>query len=324
VFFAPTCPLVATTSQEPTSTELQFCLQLWNGKTGSRGATLYLDPNWLTDVEFSSDGKQISATGLRYSSEPPTRPAGPPLVERIPRCWDVESGTEVTRPDSFSACNPIAELSEAASPRSTVDGTYRRGIRRRIHGWAYAPSARKLAWREWKAERADIWVWDAHTDISRRLLRAEPIYGALSISPDGRQLVTSRWVKSTREQRPLLDDVLSRFGMKLPDWHGSETCVFDARDGSEVACLSDSAEQKFSPDGHSLAIMLRTGDVSIYDAPLRKPYGQRVAIGFGVGFLVFLFLNFVQSSAFRAARATAGAIWRMSLQSCFPAVKLAR
>jgi hypothetical protein len=195
----------------------------------------------------------------------------------------------------------LAELSENGPRHSKAIGPHGRGIRRRINGWAYAPAVGKFVWPEYDAYGVDIWVWDASTDVSRRLIRKSQTYhNDFVISPDGGQLAASRSREGIRLWPPL-NGVLSRYDVDL-SFPGGETCVFDAQDGSEVACMPTLHRNKFSPDGNSFAAITRNGDVAIYDAPFRKPYGQRVTIGFTVGVLVFLFLNFVESTAFRAAR----------------------
>jgi WD40 repeat protein len=275
-------------------------------------------------VEFSTDGKLVSATLIEWKDLAESHESsGWRHPGMILKCWDVESGTEITKPDSFSACNPLDELLENAPRRSMAFGPHGRGIRRGIDGWAYAPLVGKFVWPVYSTNGVDIWVWDASTDVSRRLIRGSGTYdNGFKVSADGRQLAVSRYRETIRLWPPL-NDVLLRSGIDL-SFAARETCVFDAQDGSEIASLPESRRHVFSPDGNACAMDLPDGNVAIYDTPFRKPYGQRVAIGFVVGVVVFLFLNLIQSSAYRTARATAGAIWRKSLQWCFRAGKLAR
>jgi hypothetical protein len=121
-----------------------------------------------------------------------------------------------------------------------------------------------------------------------------------SISPDGRQFAASRQIEGIRYWPPL-NDVLSVIDKELA-FGDRATCVFDAQDGSEVARLPASYQNLFSPDGKSFALVATTEDVAIYDAPFDKPHGQRIAISFVVGVVVFPFLFLIESSVFRAAQ----------------------
>jgi hypothetical protein len=142
----------------------------------------------------------------------------------------------------------------------------------------------------------------------------------LSISTDGRQLAASRLRKSVGEW-PLLTYALARLGRAPPVHFTQEICIYDTRDGSEIACLPALTGNRYSPDGNSFAAISPSGEVTIYDTPFRKPYGQRVAIGFAVGVLIFLFLNLIQSPAFHAARRQ---LWRFLVRPLFKARRGAR
>jgi WD40 repeat protein len=314
--FAPTGSLIATVSLQLTSYRWMHCLQLWDSTTGNRRATLYLDPRPITKVEFSTDGRQIAATVLPARDVPPELLSAGPLPEPIRKCWDVESGTEaIVKPASFSAFNPVADPPQNAPPQALA--IRRRGaiINHAFHDWAYAPSAGKLVWRESRTYGGGVWVWDASTDGSRQLIPEEMGLAELSISADGRQIAAWRLRESVRVWPPLAN-ALARLGMAPPVRYTAEICIFDARDGSEVACLPTLNRNKLSPDGNSFAAISPNGEVAIYDVPFRKPYGQRITIGFAVGIVVFLFVNLMQSSTFHAARRL---LWHLVVQRLFKA-----
>jgi WD40 repeat protein len=310
IFFAPTGPLVATTSLQPSAVGSMYCLQLWDGRTGNRGAMLYRDPRPITNVEFSTDGKQISATVLQpKDARNYKESSGGPPPERISKCWDVESGTEVTRAESFSPFHPVAEFPQHG-PRRAKERRGYHGVRDpRFPDWSYAPSVNKLAWIESEAPSDEVWVWDASTNTSRLLFRAAMGISNLSLSPDGRQLAAWRAPGSARGSariwRPLYD-ALFWIGIHAPIRWDSETCIFDARDGTELACLPRISDPfKFSPDGTSFALILGrggVGDVLIYDAPFHKPRGRRAVLAFTVAAFVFLFLTLTRPSTIRAVR----------------------
>jgi WD40 repeat protein/serine/threonine protein kinase len=175
-------------------------LQLWDARTGQQRFSQPVDPEFVSWVSFSRDGKYVAAVGHTGTA----------------RVWDVHSRKEVSafgghKTSVFCvAFHPTGEylasgdtdfevkLWKPSTPTGQLVGTLA-GHTDYIQGVVFSPDGKYLATASWR----EVIVWDAKDSRHFQKLRqfdrlAGKIY-AVAFSPDGKRLAAASGYKGKGE-----------------------------------------------------------------------------------------------------------------------------
>jgi hypothetical protein len=272
-------------------------IRLWDGDTGKLRAELlrFGEKQFPWAVQISTDGKRLRvlvADLALTDGGVAGRPNG------TDRCWDLETATECDAKEPF-AVTPFADWDLFEGPDSDVSN-----LQVGCSPMSYARNSKALAFLAADGLRV-AFAGERH---SRKIVDTpggrDPVFARrrdamFALSPDAGQLVvyglphlSSDWPLVDRVRRwldPAAQEPDPTDDEDEPGDPSPYTYVADVTGRRVVACWPTSQVRGyfFSADGRTLGVV-SAEQTALYDAPLREPWLERLAIGLAAGTATFL------------------------------------